>query len=1277
MITSEELKIANESYTNKDFASIYPEIVSLVKKLSTWDPSLSNESDPGNVLLKAMAFLADKINYNTDKGTLENFLPSATQETSARNLFEMSGYFPKYYQSAITGVKFRYTGSKLTAGSKLTFPAMKTVISDIDGNVMFSLMEPLEISESSPVSNTVPAIQGTFKTLAVGDGNTIKLSDLDDNNRIYLPEPMIAQNGVFIFDADGFDESTASTSGSTWTMVDNLNLVRPDVEKRGYFRFGFDSNKGLPFIEFPDNIADLIGSGLIVKYVITAGKSGNVSAQYLTKLVEQGLTSDTFDFIGSDDSESSDADDLTIYNVSATINGADPEGIDEAYNSFKKTVGTFDTLVTCRDYANAIYSMLDETTSYPYVSNAQVSDRRSDINYGNSIVTYSSLGKEVVMDTDDEEITPFTLCLYPLNPIRNIYDVSSYIESFKPLKGDSLKYLKEELEGLKTLSHTYQTLDDDDIYMVKNYYKLNIRLTTSYKVNAAEQLDIQNNVRKALYESFNARKVDYGYEIPFDTIYGVIKGADARIKNVSMDDPDVDTRILLASGEEVSISKITSGTGDTAIRGHYLSILAKNILAGRMPLFDYDTEFSYDFGQSAVQSGTAQITSDKIHEIKSVTTELNLPVASHMTGTEFEYDIGDNEIIQLIAPSLSSPLTYPAYVNFRYEGSSSIPANTEHRISGNEVLRINYTDSDKKVMNVTYTPTSIIRNGKVEVKDAVYIRANFEVQPTADSYSAGGRSVIDKTVGGVTMKFNTLAADEQIEERETVCRVIDDTELYCYWSVDRADNKLFTSDDAVHETSDPSSNIKYYERLLGDNEYLAYCDAALTDVVIRGSGTLLRWMSTRPLPAADTTWSCQKQGIDGLVDNGISAFADFSWKTMSFRNENLEIHVMQILTLGAGDSIKIGDCDLTGNLTNDWAEVSNSSKIEYAIAGGEWETLDSYDIPYMSWDIRTRLDIASGPAVGQQIRENHKLIFEDAEGTEYTVEPYGNPLVEPFMSLSQYVSTSGGKNIDLTVTELTAEGVSEPKCTLSAFVYNYTQPSYDIVVSGNDVSKNLEKTNGYYIIPCEKLKYVNDVATVSLPMLSDSNSDDTLLIMFHVNEGEGLEYTITVGAGADSVRLYNSGDSFSSDVTLTSASTDEAIRIVEVAQSHSNDLTITVTYTGSSADKAVCNLAMSGISVAKAHASPSDPSQMLHLSERFGLSESEESTLLADIRELDSHGLFFYNAPINNGSAVDIDDPSKPEFFWDRNNLFNKFTLGEIDFSDGGTAISIVKSSQV
>nr|DAU00280.1 MAG TPA: Baseplate wedge protein [Bacteriophage sp.] len=50
-----------------------------MKKLTyKWDPSISNESDPGVILLKLNAIIADKNNYNIDKNILETFPLSVT-----------------------------------------------------------------------------------------------------------------------------------------------------------------------------------------------------------------------------------------------------------------------------------------------------------------------------------------------------------------------------------------------------------------------------------------------------------------------------------------------------------------------------------------------------------------------------------------------------------------------------------------------------------------------------------------------------------------------------------------------------------------------------------------------------------------------------------------------------------------------------------------------------------------------------------------------------------------------------------------------------------------------------------------------------------------------------------------------------------------------------------------------------------------------------------------------------------------------------------------------
>ena len=60
-MTEKENQISNTSYINKDFQTIYPELLEKAKELSyKWNPTESNESDPGVVLIKENAIIADQ-----------------------------------------------------------------------------------------------------------------------------------------------------------------------------------------------------------------------------------------------------------------------------------------------------------------------------------------------------------------------------------------------------------------------------------------------------------------------------------------------------------------------------------------------------------------------------------------------------------------------------------------------------------------------------------------------------------------------------------------------------------------------------------------------------------------------------------------------------------------------------------------------------------------------------------------------------------------------------------------------------------------------------------------------------------------------------------------------------------------------------------------------------------------------------------------------------------------------------------------------------------------
>ena len=1346
MITDDELKISNLSYTNKDFVSIYPELLDLAKKISPrWDPTQTNESDPGLVLLKLLAFIGDKTNYNSDKNVLECFLPSATQDKSVRALCETNGYFPKYYQSATTEITFRYDGKKLSDGQYFKLSAFDTVVSDEGGEVSYTLIEPVTVSERKTKYQAL-AMQGTFKNLTVGDSDSIQLSDLDDDFRVYLPEAMVAQNGVFVFSRDSADDSSYEYK-SSWTRVDNLNSMAPtDKENGKVFKFGYDSEQGLPYVEFPSNIAELIGSGLTVKYCITKGLAGNVSAGTLTKAEftsvdlygPSGSEMGTIDFSVSDaaTSEESDAGTLVIKNVSSALNGADPETIDEAYNSFKKTVGTFYTLVSCKDYENAIYNLIDDDTGNPYVSNIVVTDRRTDVNYGTSIVTFDNLGKTTarVLSADESAITPYDLCLYPLQPMTDSYTSDNYSKSFKPLS-DTLM-LKQDLEDFKTLSHNYKDVSDDsNIWAIKNYYGLNAVITTNSKVNDFEQSEIKSAVMSALMKAFNGRKVDYGCEIPFDSILKVIEESDSRIKSVSLDEPDVRPFVMSASGAEKSLFEAQNG-----IRGSYIEMLAKNILAGKVSLFDYDDDFDVDFGMSNLKSAKNDYRMNGIYKIVTETTiSSSNDDEAGVQGYEKGYTLRDNEVVQFIAPNVTGIITYPAYTNFAYitknDGSpcvissshnapvtdfvtqqssanpidwyfklvkkdvspeigeyvdkdgnlyekatyssnisgitlykmkslgsvaSGIAKDDEHVLTSEESVVVQYTDSKSVPHRIEYTSSGVYDNGEDITKSGGYstpviIKPNFDMKPITN-YKVGGRSVIEKD----GTKYFTLSTNEEITVEGLSKRKITDVQLNCYWSASSPDNTLFSSDNLVSS----SDSLYTYERLLGDNEYFAYADAEKTELVILQSGTKLIYESTTPVIADD--WRCDKQLISKLTENGFSVFEDFNWKVKAFNVNNLTVQDMQILTLSSGDKFKI--TGYSSDITNKWSDeaLPTTAKVTYDISGGDSnQSLPMFSISDFNWKVRSRLDLNCGPDKKQCVlthqtitiygnqdwkesTDRTSLLPAEGEGQSYSIVGDGASYL---MTNIAYNGVPGG-TADTIVSNISSEGTTYT-LDLNAMYFAYKAPTY---ADKDSQEHPLDRLNGYISIPLNELKDGTAALSTLLAGTTLNTSPQLLMAYLDCSEKSAAEVILS---SSTALKKYNDGSSGEThEVTLREANAGTGPHIFVLAY-YGTALTVKF----SSTDSLPVNLILGSPSIVKS------------LNPSFGLSSAEGAALLTKLRTIDSDAIFYYNAP-ESASMLDVSDMTSASALWDRNNVYNRVTIGEIDFSKDRYNVSVARSSR-
>lgn len=657
MLTKNEITALNLSPTKKDFVQIWNELLEVAGKLSErWDPASTNESDPGIVILKALTGIADKLNYNIDKNTLEAFMPTAAQEDSMRKLCEMLGYNIKYYQSATTKITIKYhnpdpTEEEASAMLSGLYIPKFTVITNADRDISYFTInnDDYRITANS-TALTLECMEGQLvRCDSINDNYVIYASQISETNRFYLPETQIAENGIFVYNVEYSSPNSSTTNlmdGEPWQKVDNLN-----TQKRGakVFKFGFDSYESRPYIEFPEDYSELFNEGIFVYYARTNGINGNISAHTLTQ-IELPST------IGWSNVQ---AESFVIDNAFAATSGTNIETITQAYNNFKKTIGTFDVLVTCRDYMNKIYSLID-TNGRPYVSNVLATDIRNDLNRAITIcscdnagiyyketplyepVTSTAIradnGETVEIKQNKPLINHFDLVLYPFksyNQIRSYgKDISKIYNNSFEFNGTKFNDIKNIIDNsdFKNIAHTIIPPRKGDTLSINNYLRLNATIATNAKVSSEECTLIIENVKVALANAFNLRELDFGEEIPFDSIIEVIEKADSRIKVASLNDPALYTTFSVLENASITNPKVIeyavqsnwldvadaqalnkfthidekknevySSFNTTKAKEIYNKLVLRNILAGRVSLFNYNNVFTSNFSEAAYQ----------------------------------------------------------------------------------------------------------------------------------------------------------------------------------------------------------------------------------------------------------------------------------------------------------------------------------------------------------------------------------------------------------------------------------------------------------------------------------------------------------------------------------------------------------------------------------------------------------------------------------------------------------------------------------------------------
>ncbi len=1233
-ITERELQISNKSYTNKDFEAVYTELLTYAEKLSKrFSPVNSNESDPFVVLLKLVAFVTDKVNYNVDKNILEAFMVSCTQEKSMRELCDMLGYHMHYYEAATTEVIFKYKFTGVAGESDIKIPKFSTVT---DGNnIQYVTTKDAYIKTSTGVSESTPVIQGKRKTFTVLGGDKILLENIN-NNKLYFPELYVAQNGTFVSDK----------SGETWQIVDNLNIQQYGSK---VYKFGFDTMINQPYLEFPDWISEIIGSGLSIDYIVTEGVSGNVGVKELTTVVR--LSKNTGD-------ETNDSD-IIVVNSSAATNGKNIETIDEAYEGFKKTIGTFETLVTCRDYANYIYKNMSKQ-----VSNIQVADRRSDINYALNVVEYDDYGPTVKSESAIRDINANELCLYPLKPLTNstytglkyvdnsgkeIFVTGGYDDAYRPL--NNVTPIKNRLEDSKTISHDYKELKTNDLYYIKDNYELSAVISTSYKVNVLEQLDIKYNIKNALIKEFNSRTLDWGEEIPFDKLIEVMMNADNRITNISLMQPDHSLEFVEANG-----SSYKKGTERYDFWIDY--IITKNILEGKVSLYDFDDEFSYAYTEAGGKF---------IPDIISFTSKCNLDTINAGNSLTLK----NNEVVQFIAPRLiTGNGIYPMSVLYNLHlknGSAVIEKSADYKLQEGDYLALLYTEEGSKPVVELYTANKYIiaadALGKVVNNNGNIFSANFDIKSDVNNdpwTMAAGAENLKAYKATWDYAFSQLGINAPTLQAYSISSASDElkhkifneenitTAKRCYWVMNNDENKINWNQSNVVVDE---KNILTLDYILGDNEYFFYSDMAMTELYSYGPGTSLKIVR-----AADANgWTISDpKSIDEITEEGLSSLLNV-FVVKNFTNDTiLNIKINDIITLTSGDTISVTKANLTIN-DNEYETIGNCS-VEYVTNDTSVKLPDrsSFNDNNYNWKVRAVLDINSGPDKAQELLGNQSVVFYHKNGNSKL-----QAATKDIFKLSNLTQKNGGEDVNIAYRDLDLKLVYP-----ALYTYRYKDVEYDKTKG----FFNTRDENNYEFKTLDSATNTTELL-LPIPRFEELGTDNkSVCITLYRNDTIAREAdqtpNVQISVSEEAILKSSAGvtEATSIDLLNNSYVTVEITRKTDsVATTADLKITISATNVGNKINDVRIFISTPQV------ISGNNPLLKENV-EDFNFKKFVSDNFNQTINEK-----FYSIATIDPSKQIELSSKCKldsPAAFLDYNNVANKWLLGKIDFDNSSFEIA-------
>lgn len=1028
--------IDTTSYTNKDFRSIWPELLELVTDLTDkWDPNNSNESDVGVAMLKLKAFIADKLNYNIDKNTLEAFPSSVTQRGNAQKIYDAAGYELQWYKSATTSVLFKFVNPQddrieLDPQNPVQFTIPRFAqLTNPDNSVIYTTLSSTKLDTNN--NNTtdpafaIDAIEGSVETFTINGIDTITINNLDADYRLYFTESMIASNGIFINNV-GVDEFWQPT----------FNLESTQLGKQ-VFKFGVMPNSNQCYIEFPQDAAELFGQGINIHYVISSGAAGNIKRATLTTFAEEYPDAGILALSDGSTEKYSLSKYIRVTNPNGTNNGSDPESLESAYKNYQRTVNTFSTLVTLLDYTNAIYNQ-------GAVSNCVITDRTTDFNTSYKVKSKNLMGQtDIHMSNPDLKLNAFNLCVYVLNKVANVYDKDTYDKTFET-SSISERDAIESIANYKSVQHDWVSLftgntQNAKAYLFKNLINISGQVITYSKVSTTEAKDIIKNIQEALYVRYQSRNIDFGADLNYEDVRNTIINADTRVKDIVLNDFDYNLGLMRNNNRWYSLTNPTEAEQDiTTLESLCTEIVAKSILAGYTPLFIFDNAITYSYqmdnigkyelitsgsplsSQILYNSNTEEIstnqnpapsTSDFVDEpytdIAAITTQAKITIPK-----DSSYTIQTNETVFFYRPSYISKAqvgTY-FYVAFKLEPKEDVTDGIYIRKDElyqlkNEEWLCCYESKDYLGETAELKPKEgipLTRDDRLQDVKKLYtygpgtiIKPNFDVIYATDKSGCVNFKLEPYNNKQFLTSFINLQSDKTIDIMDANATQInrksvdqDDTKtVYCTWIVDDINNRLFNNLDKqlaeaayvewlrLSEEEQKKQKV-YIEHILQNNEVFLYTDASKSDLILCQSGVRVKMPYTAGADY-DNNWRLPKPDLAELNSEGVTDNTEL--KEIPRNVIYFEVEELQIETLGAGVTLK--------NASTNTLVLDNIARLITDAPAISWEVdSDEYYLPAISlndsnvnvgWKGFSRLSVFSTPQSVFELKRN-------LQGTAYS-----------------------------------------------------------------------------------------------------------------------------------------------------------------------------------------------------------------------------------------------------------------------------------------------------